>query len=93
MFNRIDEFEKRRRTVLIPRSAQTIDYWRIIFRLQTLRAGLVLAKGSSLNFKVSEKGGLSVYGLGRFPVALYLEQWVALLSHAAELRELIEAND
>jgi len=51
-----------------------------------------LAKGSSLSFKVSEKGGVSVYGLGRFPVTLYLEQWDALLSHAAELREFIEAN-
>src|ERR1700704_3492379 len=51
-----------------------------------------LTKGSSLSFKVSEKGGVSVYGLGRFPVTLYLEQWDALLSHAAELREFIEAN-
>ena len=50
------------------------------------------AKGSSLSFKVSEKGGVSVYGLGRFPVTLYLEQWDTLLSHAAELREFIEAN-
>ena len=51
-----------------------------------------LAKGSSLSFKVSEKGAVSVYGLGRFPVTLYLEQWEALLSHAAELREFIETN-
>jgi len=48
-----------------------------------------LAKGSSLSFKVSEKGAVSVYSLGRF---LYLEQWDALLSHASELREFIEAN-
>ena len=51
-----------------------------------------LAKGSSLSFKLSEKGGVSVYGLGRFPVTLYLEQWDALLSHTAQLREFIEAN-
>jgi len=51
-----------------------------------------LTKSGSLNFKVSEKGGVSVYGLGRFPVTLYLEQWKALLSHATELREFIEAN-
>jgi len=38
-----------------------------------------LAKGSSLSFKVSEKGAVSVYGLGRFPVTLYLEQWDAAL--------------
>ena len=51
-----------------------------------------LAKGGSLSFKVSEKGAVSVYGLGRFPVTLYLEQWDALHSHAAELRQFIEAN-
>jgi len=51
-----------------------------------------LAKGGSVSFKVSEKGGVSVYGLGRFPVTLYLEQWDALLSRASELREFIEAN-
>ena len=45
-----------------------------------------------LTFKVGAKGGCSVYGLGRFPVTLYLEQWDALLSHATELREFIEAN-
>jgi hypothetical protein len=51
-----------------------------------------LTKGGSISFKVSEKGAVSVYGLGRFPVTLYLEQWDALLSHATELREFIEAN-
>jgi hypothetical protein len=51
-----------------------------------------LAKGSNLSFKVSEKGAVSVYGLGRFPVTLYLEQWDALLAQTAELREFIEAN-
>jgi len=51
-----------------------------------------LAKGGSVSFKVSEKGAVSVYGLGRFPVTLYLEQWDALLSRASELREFIEAN-
>ena len=51
-----------------------------------------LAKGSRLSFKVSEKGGVSVYGLGRFPVTLYQEQWDTLLSHISELREFINAN-
>jgi hypothetical protein len=51
-----------------------------------------LAKRGSISFKVSEKGGVSVYGLGRFPVTLYLEQWEMLLSNAEELREFIEAN-
>ena len=51
-----------------------------------------LAKGSILSFKVSEKGGVSVYGLGRFPVTLYQEQWDTLLSHISELREFINPN-
>jgi hypothetical protein len=41
---------------------------------------------------VSEKGGVSVYGLGRFPVTLYYEQWVRLLDQAKELREFLEEN-
>jgi len=51
-----------------------------------------LAKGGTLRFKVSEKGAVSVHGLGRFPVTLYLEQWDKLFSHADELRAFIEAN-
>ena len=41
----------------------------------------------SLEFRVSEKGGVSVYGLGRFPVTLYYEQWTRLLEAADKLRE------
>jgi hypothetical protein len=48
------------------------------------------AKGVSL--KVSEKGGLSVYGLGRFPITLYQEQWLKLLDLASEIRAFIEAH-
>ena len=51
-----------------------------------------IAKGGALRFKVSEKGAVSVYGLGRFPVTLYLEQLDNLLSHTDELRQFIEAN-
>jgi hypothetical protein len=43
--------------------------------------------------KVSEKGGLSVYGLGRFPVTLYREQWDKLLGYGDTIREFIKAND
>ena len=50
-----------------------------------------LAKGVSL--KVSEKGGVSVYGLGRFPVTLYKERWNKLLDMAEEVRAFIKAND
>jgi hypothetical protein len=46
----------------------------------------------NLTFKVSDKGGVSVYGLGRFPVTLYYEQWVRLLAVTDQLREFIEAN-
>ena len=45
-----------------------------------------------ISFKVSDKGGVSVYGLGRFPVTLYYEQWIRLLDKSQELREFLEAN-
>jgi hypothetical protein len=43
--------------------------------------------------KVSEKGALSVYGMGRFPVTLYKEQWLRLLTMAEEIKSFIAAND
>jgi hypothetical protein len=46
-----------------------------------------------LSMKVSEKGALSVYGMGRFPVTLYKEQWLKLLSIADELKKFIAEND
>ncbi len=46
----------------------------------------------SMEFRVSEKGGVSVYGLGRFPVTLYYEQWVRLLDQTDKLREFLEEN-
>ena len=49
------------------------------------------AKGVSL--KVSEKGGVSVYGLGRFPVTLYKEQWTRLLDMADDIRVFIKDNE
>jgi len=48
------------------------------------------AKGVSL--KVSEKGGVSVYGLGRFPITLYQEQWLKLLDMTDEIRAFIAAH-
>jgi hypothetical protein len=45
-----------------------------------------------IGFKVSEKGAVSVYGLGRFPVTLYYEQWVRLLDQVQPLREFLEEN-
>lgn len=49
-------------------------------------------KRGSLDFRVSEKGGVSVYGLGRFPVTLYYEQWTRLLEHADQIRSFMEEN-
>lgn len=45
-----------------------------------------------ISFKVSAKGGVSVYGLGRFPVTLYREQWERLLDNEGKLRSFIEEN-
>lgn len=50
------------------------------------------ARGT-LTMKVSEKGALSVYGMGRFPVTLYKEQWLKLLEIAAEIKKFIADND
>jgi len=50
-------------------------------------------KPGQLRLKVSEKGGLSVYGLGRFPVTLYKEQWIRLLDQADEIKSFLKEND
>jgi hypothetical protein len=49
-------------------------------------------RNSNLQFKVSDKGAVSVYGLGRFPVTLYYEQWTRLLEKHKELLEFLENN-
>ena len=46
-----------------------------------------------VSLKVSEKGGVSVYGLGRFPVTLYKEQWTRLIDMADDIRAFIKEND
>ncbi|HEY3100235.1 MAG TPA: hypothetical protein VGL14_15080 [Methylomirabilota bacterium] len=66
--------------------------------LERLRAENAALKASSarrggVSFKVSEKGGLSVYGLGRFPVTLYKEQWAKLLDLADDIRAFIKAHE
>lgn len=50
------------------------------------------ARTPRLSLKVSTKGGLSVYGLGRFPVTLYREQWERLLGLNGDIRDFISAN-
>ena len=49
-------------------------------------------KKGAIEFRVGEKGGVSVYGLGRFPVTLYYEQWVRLLDASKDLRAFLEEN-
>jgi hypothetical protein len=61
-------------------------------RLRKENAALKGNRGAGVTFRVSEKGAVSVYGLGRFPVTLYQEQWDKLLSAAEALRTFIEAN-
>jgi len=50
-------------------------------------------RSSVIRFKVGEKGGVSMYGLGRFPVTLYVEQWQRLLDNADGIRAFIREND
>ena len=56
-------------------------------------AALKARGGKGVSMKVSEKGGVSVYGLGRFPVTLYLEQWLKLLDLAEDIRSFIRENE
>jgi hypothetical protein len=49
-------------------------------------------RSGNLEMRVSEKGGVSVYGLGRFPVTLYYEQWKRLLALAPDLGTFLEEN-
>ena len=63
--------------------------------LEKLRAEnerLKKAAGRGGSIRVSEKGGVSIYGLGRFPVTLYKEQWVRLLDMADDIRAFIRDN-
>ena len=59
-------------------------------RAENERLKKAAARGGSI--RVSEKGGVSIYGLGRFPVTLYKEQWLRLLDMADEIRSFIADN-
>ncbi len=62
-------------------------------RLKAENAALKARGGRGVSLKVSEKGGVSVYGLGRFPVTLYQEQWLKLLDMAEDIRGFIRENE
>ena len=64
-----------------------------IERLRAENEALKKPTRGQMSLKVSEKGGLSVYGLGRFPVTLYKEQWIRLLAMSDEIRNFIRDND
>jgi hypothetical protein len=64
-----------------------------IARLKEENDRLKGRQSKGLTLKVSEKGGLSVYGLGRFPVTLYKEQWTKLLDMADDIRAFLKEND
>ena len=69
------------------------SYEELKARLQELEKQVETKKRSgAMEFRVSEKGGVSVYGLGRFPVTLYYEQWTRLLDAAETLRQFLEEN-
>ena len=64
-----------------------------IQRLKAENENLKKPARGQLSLKVSEKGALSVYGMGRFPVTLYREQWEKLLSMSDQIKEFITQND
>ena len=62
-------------------------------RLRAENAALKTRSSKGISLKVSEKGGVSVYGLGRFPVTLYKEQWTKLLDMADDIRAIIGEHE
>ena len=66
------------------------SYEELKAQLEQLQKQTGAKRSGSLDFRVGEKGGVSVYGLGRFPVTLYYEQWTRLLGASAELKAFLE---
>ncbi len=64
----------------------------LLARIADLEKQVAPKPRGGLEFRVGEKGGVSVYGLGRFPVTLYYEQWVRLLDVGENLRQFLEDN-
>lgn len=74
-------------------SEMTNDERAELERLRAENSALKKTSAKGLSLKVSEKGALSIYGLGRFPVTLYKEQWTKLLEMADDIRAFLKAND
>jgi len=66
------------------------SYEELKAQLELLQKQSGSKRSGALDFRVGEKGGVSVYGLGRFPVTLYYEQWIRLLGAADELKAFLE---
>ncbi|MFM9991954.1 MAG: hypothetical protein EBT78_17945 [Betaproteobacteria bacterium] len=62
-------------------------------RLRSENSALKKGAATGITMKVSEKGGLSVYGMGRFPITLYKEQWLKLMDMSDAMRAFIAEND
>lgn len=62
-------------------------------RLRKENESLKKGAAKGISMKVSEKGGLSIYGLGRFPITLYKEQWTKLLELSEEIRSFLATHD
>ena len=64
----------------------------LLAKIADLEKQVGTKRNGKLEFRVGEKGGVSVYGLGRFPVTLYYEQWLKLLETAEDLKAFMESN-
>ena len=74
-------------------SEPEIDLKAELERLRNENAALKKGSSTGLTMKVSDKGALSVYGMGRFPVTLYKEQWQKLLDMSDQIRSFIASNE
>jgi len=74
-------------------SAESMEAELERLRAENERLKVKEAKPQGISLKVSEKGGVSLYGLGRFPITLYKEQWQAVLDRSEEIRAFIVENE
>ena len=74
-------------------SEQELDLKEELERLRSENAALRKGVATGITMKVSDKGALSIYGMGRFPVTLYKEQWLKLMDMVDQIRAFIAAND